>query len=47
MHQMHSIQSMMLFQIYAHINPEQADEIKALQEELEGARQRIARYFNN
>lgn len=47
MHQMHTIQSMLLFKIYSQLNPEQAEEIKELQEELEEARQRMAGYFDN
>jgi Mg2+ and Co2+ transporter CorA len=47
MHQMHTIQSMLLFQIYGQLNSEQAAEIKELQDELEEAKQRMAGYFDN
>lgn len=47
MHQMHTIQSMLLFKIYSQLNPEQAEEIKGLQDELHDAKQRMRRYFHN
>lgn len=47
MHKMHTIQSMLLFQIYGQLYPEQAEEIKGLQAELEETRQRMTRYFDN
>ena len=47
MHQMHTIQSMLLFQIYSQLNPEQAEEVKGLQDELHDTQRRMHQYFDN
>ena len=47
MFQLHSGTTMLLTLICAHLNPEQSDQIKVLQDDLEETRQRMDRYFNN
>ena len=47
MFQLHNTTTMFLSAIYAQLNPEQKDQIKAMQEDLEETRQRISRKFDN
>ena len=47
MHQMHSIQSLLLFRLYSQLNPEHVEEVKGLQNELEEIRQRFLVKFDN
>ena len=47
MHQMHTIQSLLLFRLSSQLNPEQAEEVKGLQKELKQIRQRFLAQFDN